>query len=78
VEGESSFPPPPAPSTSGDSGAVSLCPDASGVPAGPFLHLQVRHDRGMENALQGYGHIFKIILQVPSKSFVTAEQYIGL
>jgi hypothetical protein len=38
----------------------------------------IRHDRGMENALQGYGHIFKIILQVPSKSFVTVEQYIGL
>jgi hypothetical protein len=35
----------------------------------------LRHDRGMKSALQGYGHIFKILLQLPGKNFIPAGQY---
>jgi hypothetical protein len=40
VERESLSPPPLAPSTLGDSGAVPRNPDASEVPVGPSLHPQ--------------------------------------
>jgi hypothetical protein len=40
LEEERAFPPPPAPSTSGDSGDVPLNPDAFEAPAGPSLHSQ--------------------------------------
>ena len=45
---------------------------------GKNSQTSITHGRDMKNALQGYGHIFKIISQLPSKIFITARQYIKL
>jgi hypothetical protein len=50
LEEERASPPPPAPSTSGDSGAVPLNPDAFEAPAGASLHPQ-------DEDAQLWGHV---------------------
>jgi hypothetical protein len=50
LEEERASPPPPAPSTSGDSGAVPLNPDASEAPVGTSLHPQ-------DEDAQLWGHV---------------------
>jgi hypothetical protein len=62
VEGERSSPPPPAPSTAGDSGAVPQNPDAFKAPAGPSLHLQ-------DEDTQLWGHV---LLDVEAERMINA------